>query len=276
MKKKKIITFAVILLLTLGSLVTLFPILWTLITSLKTDVSMFSIPPDLLPDPVTGIHYEEVLAEGKFLLYLKNSLLVTLISCGLSLLLGVPAAYGFAKYTGRGAKPIFAGVTAVRMVPPVAMVIPFFMIMRNLQLSDTLAGLIITYLPFELTLVIWMLKNFFSQIPKEVEEAAELDGLGAWGILVKVVLPMSKSSVGVAALMAFLFSWNEFMFALSLTSTTNAQTLTVGIAGYVTSFQTFWGSMSATGILFMIPAFVLTFIFQKDLVKGLTAGAVKG
>ncbi|EKC49905.1 sugar uptake ABC transporter permease protein, partial [human gut metagenome] len=92
----------------------------------------------------------------------------------------------------------------------------------------------------------------------------------------KVVLPMSRSSVGVAGLMAFLFSWNEFMFALSLTSTKNAQTLTVGIAGYVTSFQTFWGSMSATGILFMIPAFILTFIFQKDLVKGLTAGAVKG
>ena len=181
-----------------------------------------------------------------------------------------------AKYATEKTKPVFAAVTAVRMVPPVAMVIPFFLIIRNIHLSDTLLGLIITYIPFELTLIIWMLKNFFGQIPREVEEAAELDGLSAWGILLKVVLPMSKSSVGVAGLMAFLFSWNEFMFALSLTSTKSAQTLTVGIAGYVTSFQTFWGSMSATGILFMIPAFILTFIFQKDLVKGLTAGAVKG
>lgn len=276
MKKRKIVNIVIILLLIVCSLVTFFPIAWTLITSLKTDVQMFAIPPDLLPNPVTGVHYEEVLTEGNFLLYLRNSFLVTVISCGISLFLGIPAAYGFAKYTGKRAKPVFAGVTAVRMVPPVAMVIPFFMIMRNLQMSDTLAGLIITYIPFELTLVIWMLKNFFAQIPKEVEEAAELDGLGAWGILVKVVLPMSKSSVGVAALMAFLFSWNEFMFALSLTSTSSAQTLTVGIAGYVTSFQTFWGNMSATGIMFMIPAFILTFIFQKDLVKGLTAGAVKG
>lgn len=276
MRKRKIINLAVFLLLAVCALVTLFPIIWTFITSLKTDVQMFAIPPDLLPDPATGAHYEEVLSTGKFLAYLRNSLIVTLVSCTVSLLLGVPAAYGFAKYAGKRAKPVFAGVTAVRMVPPVAMVIPFFMIMRNLMLSDTLIGLVITYIPFELTLVIWMLKNFFAQIPKEVEEAAELDGLGAWGILMKVVLPMSGSSVGVAGLMAFLFSWNEFMFALSLTSTSNAQTLTVGIAGYVTSFQTFWGSMSATGIMFMIPAFILTFIFQKDLVKGLTAGAVKG
>lgn len=199
-----------------------------------------------------------------------------IFSCAISLALGIPAAYGFAKYATEKTKPVFAAVTAVRMVPPVAMVIPFFLIIRNIHLSDTLLGLIITYIPFELTLIIWMLKNFFGQIPREVEEAAELDGLSAWGILLKVVLPMSKSSVGVAGLMAFLFSWNEFMFALSLTSTKSAQTLTVGIAGYVTSFQTFWGSMSATGILFMIPAFILTFIFQKDLVKGLTAGAVKG
>lgn len=265
----------IFLLLAIFSIVTLFPIIWTAITSLKTDVQMFAIPPDLLPHPATLSHYKEVLM-GNFPAYIRNSILVTFFSCSISLVLGIPAAYGFAKYATEKTKPVFAAVTAVRMVPPVAMVIPFFLIIRSIHLSDTLLGLIITYIPFELTLIIWMLKNFFGQIPREVEEAAELDGLSAWGILLKVVLPMSKSSVGVAGLMAFLFSWNEFMFALSLTSTKSAQTLTVGIAGYVTSFQTFWGSMSATGILFMIPAFILTFIFQKDLVKGLTAGAVKG
>lgn len=274
--KKRFINIVVTVLLIIYAIITIFPILWTFITSLKAEVQMFAIPPDLLPAPATAMHYQEVFEEGKFLAYLRNSFIVTLISCGISLLLGIPAAYGFAKYSGKTNKPVFGAVTAVRMVPPVAMVIPYFMIMRNLQFSDTLVGLIITYIPFELTLIIWMLKNFFSQIPSEVEEAAELDGLGPWGILFKVVCPMSKSSIGVAGLMAFLFSWNEFMFALSLTSTTKAQTLTIGMAGYVTSFQTFWGSMSATGIMFMIPAFILTFIFQKDLVKGLTAGAVKG
>ena len=275
LKRKKVINILVFLLLTLISVITLFPIIWTAITSLKTDVQMFAIPPDLLPNPATLSHYKEVIT-GNFPAYIRNSILVTFFSCAISLVLGIPAAYGFAKYGTKKTNPIFAAVTAIRMVPTVAMVIPFFLIIRNIHLSDTLMGLIITYIPFELTLIIWMLKNFFEQIRREVEEAAELDGLSAWGILLKVVLPMSKSSVGVAGLMAFLFSWNEFMFALSLTSTKSAQTLTVGIAGYVTSFQTFWGSMSATGILFMIPAFILTFIFQKDLVKGLTAGAVKG
>lgn len=276
MKKRTIINGTVILLLSVCAIITIFPILWILITSLKTDVQMFAIPPDLLPKPATLKHYQEVIVEGNFLRYLFNSIVVALVSCGISMVVGIPAAYGFAKFSSRSIKPVFGAVTAVRMVPQVAMVIPFFMIMRNLKLSDTVAGLILTYIPFELTLIIWMLKNFFAQIPKGVEEAAELDGLGVWGTLIKVAVPLSKSSIGVAGLMAFLFSWNEFMFALSLTSTARAQTLTIGIAGYVTSFQTFWGAMSATGILFMIPAFILTIIFQKDLVKGLTAGAVKG
>lgn len=276
MRKRKVLNMIVILLLSVCAVITIFPILWILITSLKTDVQMFAIPPDMFPKPVTMKHFQEVLMEGNFLRYLGNSLTVSIVSCGISMLIGIPAAYGFAKFSSKRLKPVFGAVTAVRMVPQVAMVIPFFMIMRNLNLSDTVAGLIITYIPFELTLIIWMLKNFFSQIPREVEEAAELDGLGVWGTLIKVAVPLSKSSIGVAGLMAFLFSWNEFMFALSLTSTAKAQTLTIGIAGYVTSFQTFWGAMAATGILFMIPALILTVIFQKDLVKGLTAGAVKG
>ena len=188
----------IFLLLAIFSIVTLFPIIWTAITSLKTDVQMFAIPPDLLPHPATLSHYKEVLM-GNFPAYIRNSMLVTFFSCAISLALGIPAAYGFAKYATEKTKPVFAAVTAVRMVPPVAMVIPFFLIIRNIHLSDTLLGLIITYIPFELTLIIWMLKNFFGQIPREVEEAAELDGLSAWGILLKVVLPMSKSSVGAVS-----------------------------------------------------------------------------
>lgn len=275
MRRRKIGNLIVTILLSICCVITVFPILWIFITSLKKDVQMFAIPPDLLPDPATLKHYVEVIFEGNFLKYLRNSVLVSVISCSFSMIVGIPAAYGFAKFSSKATKPVFGAVAAVRMVPQVAMVIPFFIIMRNLKLSDSILALIITYIPFELTLIIWMLKNFFVQIPVEIEEAAKLDGLGAWGRLIKVVVPLSKSSIGVAGLMAFLFSWNEFMFALSLTSTTRSQTLTIGIAGYVTSFQTFWGAMSATGILFMIPAFILAIIFQKDLVKGLTAGAVK-
>lgn len=262
--------------LTCCAFITIFPIIWIFLTSIKTDVQMFAIPPEIIPRPATSQHYIEVLFKGNFPYYLRNSILVALISCFISMMAGIPAAYGFGKILSKKAGPVFGAMTAVRMVPQVAMVVPFFMIMRNLKLSDNISALIITYIPFELTLIIWILKNFFAQLPKEVEEAAEIDGLGVWGRLVRVAIPMSKSSIGVAGLLAFLFSWNEFMFALALTSTTRSQTLTIGIAGFVTSFQTFWGKMSATGILFMVPALVLAMIFQKDLVKGLTAGAVKG
>ena len=276
MRKRKYVRGLVIILLVAASVITVFPVLWTLLTSFKTDVQMYAIPPEVLPDPVTTTHYRSIVAEGNFLSFLRNSVVVAFFSCGISLLAGIPAAYGFAKYSSRRIAPVFAASTAVRMVPQVAMVIPYFMIMRRLHLSDTVWGLVLTYIPFELSLVIWMLKNFFSLVPKEVEEAAELDGLGPWGILFRVVVPLSRSSIGVAGLMSFLFSWNEFMFALSLTSTARAQTLTIGIAGFITSFQTFWGRMSAMGILFMIPAVILAIVFQKDLVKGFTSGAVKG
>lgn len=276
MKKQKIVNIFVIIILAIASVITLFPILWTLLTSMKTDVQMFSIPPEILPNPVTIAHYVSIITEGSFLSYLRNSLLVSFISLSISLLTGIPAAYGFAKFSYKKTKPVFAATTAVRMVPQVAMVIPYFMIMRNLKLSDTILGLVLAYIPFELTLIIWILKNFFAQIPKEIEEAAELDGLDVWGRLFWVVAPLSKSSIGVAGLMGFLFSWNEFMFALALTSTSKSQTMTIGIAGFVTSFQTFWGKMSAMGILFIVPAVILAVIFQKDLVKGFTAGAVKG
>lgn len=276
MRKKKLINAIVMAVLSVGCLITLFPIVWIFLTSLKTDVQMFAIPPEILPHPGTIRHYQEITAEGSFFSYLRNSVVVAVVSCTISLLAGIPAAYGFAKFSSRKTKPVFGAVTAVRMVPQVAMVVPYFMLMRNLGLSDTVFGLIVTYIPFEMALVIWMLKNFFSQIPAEIEEAAEIDGLGVWGRLVRVVLPLSRSSIGVAVMMSFLFSWNEFMFALSLTSTARSQTLTIGIAGFVTSFQTFWGKMSAMGILFILPAVVLAIFFQKDLVKGFTAGAVKG
>lgn len=256
--------------------ITIFPILWILLTSIKTDVQMFAIPPEIIPRPATMEHYKEILFEGNFLDYLRNGILVALISCFISMLAGIPAAYGFGKFSSRRIRPVFGAMTAVRMVPQVAMVVPFFLIMRSLKLTDNILALIITYIPFEMTLIIWILKNFFGQIPMEIEEAGEIDGLGVWGRLTRLIVPMSKSSIGVAGLMAFLFSWNEFMFALALTSTSRSQTLTIGIAGFVTSFQTFWGKMAATGILFMIPAMVLAMIFQKDLVKGLTSGAVKG
>jgi len=257
-------------------MIVLFPVGWILITSLKTEVQMFAIPPVLIPKPTTFLHYRDVIFNSPFVRQLINSFITSFVSTCLSLIFGIPAAYGFARFSTRSAhRIIFYLITAVRMVPQIVMVIPFFLIVSMLGLSDTRFALITVYLPFQMTLVIWILKNFFQTVPHEIEEAAEIDGLSVFQRLIKIIIPLCTSSIGVSAMLAFLFSWNEFMFALSLTSR-QAQTLTVGIAGYVTSFQTFWGKMSASAIMFMLPAIVLTLLFQKGMVKGLTAGAVKG
>lgn len=261
--------------LLLAAAVTLFPIVWIFLTSLKTDVQMFSIPPQVFPSPVTFKHYRELMTEN-FGSYFLNSLTVSCASCALSAALAIPAAYGFARYSRRKGGALFGGATAIRMVPQAVMVLPFFLLARNLRLSDSVWALILTYFPFECSQMIWILKNFFQQLPAEIEEAAEIDGLSTFGKLIRIVIPLSKSSVGVALVLAFLYAWNEFMFALSLTSTRQSQTLTIGIAGFVTSFQTFWGKMAAMSILMMIPALLVTLAFQKDLARGLTAGAVKG
>ncbi|WP_424769402.1 carbohydrate ABC transporter permease [Paenibacillus sp. sgz302251] len=275
MNKIRLTNIGAYLILILMALFVLFPFVWTFLTSIKTDVQMFSIPPVVIPDPATTMHYEAIIEEGKFQSFMGNSLTVSLISTFLSLLVGVPASYGFAKYRYRFSGLLFAGVIATRMFPPIVLGVPFFLMMRQLGLINTELSLIITYLPLQLTLIIWILEGFFRQLPHEIEEAAEIDGLGTFGKFVKIAVPLSIPAVGVASIFSFLAAWNEFMFALTLTRTEAAQTLPVGIAGYVTSFQTFWGRMSATGILFIIPVILFTIIAQKGMIKGLTAGATK-
>lgn len=275
MKALKLTNLLSYLVLLLMSVFVLFPFVWTFLTSVKTDVQMFAVPPAWVPSPVTGQHYAAILEEGKFQNFMGNSLTVSIVSTLISMLAGIPAAYGFAKYRYKFSGLLFAGVVAIRMFPPIIMGVPFFLMMRSLGLINTDLALIITYLPLELTLIIWILEGFFRQLPKEIEEAAEIDGLGTFGKFVKIAIPLSIPSIGVASIFSFLASWNEFMFALTLTRTEASQTMPVGIAGYVTTFQTFWGKMSATGILYIIPVILFTIVAQKGMIKGLTAGANK-
>jgi multiple sugar transport system permease protein len=267
-----LLSYVILILMTLF---VLFPFVWTFLTSIKTDVQMFSVPPAWVPDPATTQHYNAVLEEGKFQHFMTNSVAVSIGSTLLAMAVGIPAAYGFAKYRYRFSGLLFAGVVAIRMFPPIVMGVPFFLMMRQLGLINTDWALIITYIPLELTLIIWILEGFFRQIPQEIEEAAEIDGLGTFGKFVKIAVPLSVPAIGVASIFSFLAAWNEFMFALTLTRTEDAQTMPVGIAGYVTTFQTFWGKMSATGIMYIIPVILFTIIAQKGMIKGLTAGATK-
>jgi|HigsolmetaGSP12D_1036236.scaffolds.fasta_scaffold01373_5 multiple sugar transport system permease protein len=257
------------------SLFVVFPFVWTFVTSIKTDVQMFSIPPQWIPHPATAEHYRAVLQEGKFQSFITNSLVVSIVSTAFSLAIGIPAAYGFAKHRYRFSGLFFAAIVAVRMFPPIVMGVPYFLMMRSLGLINTGLGLMIVYLPLELTLIIWIMEGFFRQVPHEIEEAAEIDGLGTFRKFIRIAVPLSVPSIGVASIFSFLAAWNEFMFALTLTRSESAQTMPVGIAGYVTTFQTFWGQMSATGILYIIPVILFTVFAQKGMIKGLTAGASK-
>ncbi|MCJ7840697.1 carbohydrate ABC transporter permease [Lederbergia sp. NSJ-179] len=274
-RKIKISNILSYIVLILMSIFVLFPFLWTFLTSIKSDKEMFSIPPFWIPESPNIQNYVEVLGKGDFQHFIINSIVISFVTLVLALLIGAPAAYGFARYKFKLSGFLFALVVAVRMFPPITLVIPYFIAIRSLGLIDTKVGLMITYLPLMLTLIIWILESFFREVPIDIEEAAEMDGLGTIGKFVRIVLPLSLPAIGVASILGFMVAWNEFMLALTLTQTVEAQTMPVGIAGYVTTFQTYWGQMSANGMMYIIPVIVFTFIAQKGLVKGLTAGAVK-
>ena len=254
----------------------LLPIIWVFTTAFKPTSEIFAIPPTLLPQAPTTSNFTTVLTDGVILRMFANSLLVGVGATGVSLVLGVPAAFGFAKFKYRMSGILLGGALVTRMFPPVALALPFFLEFRQLGLVNNTAGLIIAYIPIVLPLVIWMLEGFFRDFPDEVLEAARLDGLGVLASIWRIVLPLSRPAIGVAALFGFLAAWNEFVIALSLTRTPDAQTMPVGIASYITQFQTIWGQMTAASVVYLVPVLVVTLIAQRGIISGLMSGASKG
>jgi multiple sugar transport system permease protein len=252
------------------------PVLWIVFTSLKPNSEIFAIPPTLLPRDPTISHFSAVFAGETVLTFFRNSLIAGAGATAISLLLGVPAAFGFARFRYRLSGVLLGAVLVTRMFPPVALALPFFLQFRQLGLIDSPLGLVIAYVPITLPLVIWMLEGFFRDLPEDLIEAARLDGTGTLGTLVRIVLPISKPAVAVAGLFGFLAAWNEFIIALSLTRTPAAQTMPVGIASYITQFQTFWGEMTAASVVYLVPVVLVTVLAQRGIIFGLTAGATKG
>lgn len=267
---------AFVLLSAAAAFLFLLPIIWIFTTALKPTSEIFAIPPQLLPQAPTGEHFAAVFTNGGIAKMFANSLLVGTGATVLSLMLGVPAAFGFARFRYRMSGPLLGAALVTRMFPPVALALPFFLQFRELGLINNTAGLILAYIPIVLPLIIWMLEGFFREFPEEVLEAARLDGLGTLRSLVQVVLPLSRPAVGVAALFGFLAAWNEFVIALSLTRTPEAQTMPVGIASYITQFQTVWGQMTAASVMYLVPVLVITIIAQRGIISGLMSGASKG
>jgi multiple sugar transport system permease protein len=266
----------------------LFPIWWIANISLKTVDEALMIPPKLIYKP-TLKNYREVLFgvtradnEGRWVPTTKDfpkqvatSAIVSFSATLIALLAGVPAAYALSKFRFKQKQSISFFILSTRFLPPIVVVIPLFVAFRQLHLMDTKLGLIILYTFISLSLVIWMMKGFFDEIPYELIESARVDGCGHFGALVKIAIPITAQGIAATSILVLIALWNEFLFAVLFTSR-NARTVTQGVMGYVTVREVAWSNMAAAGILITIPVLIFTILTQKKLVQGLTAGAVKG
>lgn len=254
--------------------VILFPPVVLFLTSIKTDLDALSFPPKWIFDP-TIKNYADILKTSPLVGYAVNSLIVAFLNTVICLIVGSMAAYSLARYKFKGADHIAFWMLSIRMMPPVAAIIPIYILMQKIGLLDTPWCLIITYLTMNLPFVVWMMKGFFEEIPREIEESALIDGCSDWGIFLRIALPLVAPGLAATAILVFIFSWNEFIFALILTGT-KAVTLPVGIIGFMKETGINWGYMTAGGILALIPVILFMVLVQKHLVKGLTLGALKG
>jgi multiple sugar transport system permease protein len=251
------------------------PLVWQFVTSLKPDPELTSLPP-ILPERPTAVHYISLFTKRPFLRILFNSATVAASTTALSLVIGSLCAFGLAKLRVRYKGLILGLVLSVSMFPPIATVSPLYLILRALGLRDTLAALIITYTTFSLPLSIWILTNFFRQIPHEIFLAARVDGCSPFQAFRRILLPLSFPGLFATAILVFIFSWNEFLFALTFTSTAASRTVPVEVALFPGLHEIPWGDIAAASVVAPLPLVLIVFAFQRRIVEGLTAGAVKG
>jgi len=251
----------------------LFPIYWMLTTALKPLKDTFAIPPVLIFQP-TLEHFEAVFAEGAVLRSLRNSVVVSVFTTAAALLLGVPAAYILARFEFKGKANLWFWIISNRFISPIVVALPFYLIARNLQILDTFIVLVLIYLTFSVPLVVWLCIDQFRAIPREVDEASYVDGANLWQTFVLVNLPLAVPGIVVSAILVFITSWNELLFALLLTRN-EARTAPVEAANFMTGFGIRWGPMMATGALIALPVLIFSLIVSRNLIRGLTMGAVK-
>jgi multiple sugar transport system permease protein len=263
------------------------PLLFMVLASLKSDVEIFDADALFVFTP-TLANYQEVLtgatgdaqAQGSYLgastgpRALLASAIVTIVSTVLAIVLGSAAAYGLARYRFTGSRDLAFFILSTRMAPPIAFVLPMFLVFKALNLLDTYLVLIIVYTGMNMSFVVWLLRGFFEEIPAELEESALLDGYGRLDVFRRIALPLAKPGIIAAAIFSAIFAWNEFLFAAILTAD-NVRTLPVAITGFSTSMGIRWGAFMATATVGIIPIFILTVLLQRHLVRGLTFGAVK-
>lgn len=252
-----------------------FPVLWGLLTSFKTERDVLAYPPLLIFTPTLANYREVLFGSSSILPNLVSSLVLTACTTVLTLLLAVPAAYALSRLRLPAKQASGFYVLATQMLPPVGLIIPYYLVLQRLGLLDSFAGMSAIYLTFSLPFAIWLMVSYFDDVPLEMEEAALLDRAGRLRTLLYVILPQVRGGIAVTTIFVFLNAWNEFLFAVVLGGN-KVRLVTVAMFDFVSVEQTQWGRLAAAAMLAMAPVIVLGFAAQRHIVKGLTVGAVKG
>lgn len=254
----------------------LFPFIWQVLTSIKSERELWSIPPVWIPRKINLDYYYAVFVERPFLTYIKNSLIVAGATTIFSVLVASFAAYALARLHFKGKNIILSLVLAVSMFPGIAIVSPLYIFMMNIHLLNTYIGLIIPYTTFTLPLAIWNLTTFFREIPFELEESARVDGATYMQTFMRIIFPLAAPGVFTTAILSFISAWNEFLFALVFNTKDAMRTVPVAIAMFPGEHELPWGDMAAASVVVTIPLIIMVLVFQRRIISGLTAGAVKG
>jgi multiple sugar transport system permease protein len=265
------------LLLVIVAIVGFTPFVIIVILSTKARIEILEVPPSLDFDLDQIVkNYRDVLVTRGFLGFIQNSIIVTLLTVSASLIVATPAAYAFSRLRFRGRDTWASWILSFRFMPPVAVAIPILLMMRFVQLDDTLPGLIIPYVAFSLPLTVWILIGFFDEIPRDLDDAALVDGCTRLGVLNRVMLPLIRPGMVVAAIFAAIFIWNEFLVGLYLINSKGLQTIPIGAAGLISAQRPIdWNVAATVGVVTIIPIFLFSLVAQRYIVRGVTAGAVR-
>ncbi len=252
-----------------------FPILWSLLNSLKTEQDVMAYPPKLVFRPTLDAYSDVLFGSASILPNLWSSIVISAGTTVITMVMAVPAAYALARLRVPGKRLAGFYILATQMLPPVGIIIPYFLILRDVGWIDTYQGIILIYLSFSLPFAIWLLVSYFEDIPLEMEEAATMDGAGRLRTLWRIIIPQVRGGIAVTVVFVFLNAWNEFLFAVVLSGNT-VRPVTIAMFNFVSVEQTLWTKLAAVSVLAMLPVIVLGVVAQKHIVKGLTVGAVKG
>ncbi len=256
-----------------ATLIFIAPVLWMISTAFKSGNQAFAKPAVFFFTP-TLENFKQVIIGSSFGYALINSLQVSIISSLLAVILGSGIAYPMARFPMRGQKQLKSWILSLRIIPPVVTIIPLFLVMRTLHLNGTLLSIIILHTFMNLPLTVWLLQGFYADVPKEIEEAAQIDGLGRFATFARIVLPLAMPGVASTALLSYVFSWNEFLFA-NILSGASTRTATVALTEFVTPVGTDWTRIMAAGVVVVTPVIIAAIAAQRYLVRGLSFGAVK-